>query len=81
VFPSDANFLLIRVPQAPAVWPALKARGVLVKDVGRMAPSAARELPARHGRDACRERALLDALEAARAACEATRGLSGRPEQ
>jgi histidinol-phosphate aminotransferase len=39
VFPSDANFLLIRVSQAPAVWQALFERRVLVKDVGRMDPS------------------------------------------
>lgn len=36
VFASDANFLLLRVPQAPAVWQALRDRRVLVKDVGRM---------------------------------------------
>ncbi len=32
VFPSGANFLLFRVPGAKAVWEALVARGVLVRD-------------------------------------------------
>jgi histidinol-phosphate aminotransferase len=36
VFPSQANFLLVRVADAPAVWQGLLERGVLVKDVGRM---------------------------------------------
>ena len=36
VFPSRANFLLVRVPDGPATFERLRARGVLVKDVGRM---------------------------------------------
>jgi len=36
--PSDANFLLLRVGDAAAVWRGLLERGVLVKDVGRMHP-------------------------------------------
>lgn len=36
VFPSRANFLLVRVPDGPATMGRLHARGVLVKDVGRM---------------------------------------------
>ena len=41
VFDSRANFILVRVPDGPAVWRALRERGVLVKDVGRMHPSLA----------------------------------------
>jgi histidinol-phosphate aminotransferase len=33
VFPSDANFLLARLPDAPAVMAGLKAQGVLVKNL------------------------------------------------
>ena len=33
VFPSDANFLLARLPDAPAAMAGLKARGVLVKNL------------------------------------------------
>lgn len=32
-FPSDANFILFRVPRAEAVFAALKARGVLIKNL------------------------------------------------
>lgn len=39
VYPSRANFLLIRLPDGPAAFERLRARGVLVKDVGRMHPS------------------------------------------
>ncbi len=39
VFPSRANFLLMRLPDGPASFERLRARGVLVKDVGRMDPS------------------------------------------
>jgi histidinol-phosphate aminotransferase len=38
VFASRANFLLLRVADGPAVAAAMKARGVLIKDVGRMHP-------------------------------------------
>lgn len=36
VFPSAANFILIRVPDADKVFAALQARKVLVKNAGRM---------------------------------------------
>ncbi|MCD6734247.1 MAG: histidinol-phosphate transaminase [Burkholderiaceae bacterium] len=39
VFPSRANFLLVRLPDGPATFERLRARGVLVKDAGRMDPS------------------------------------------
>jgi histidinol-phosphate/aromatic aminotransferase/cobyric acid decarboxylase-like protein len=35
VFPSDTNFLLVRTPAAAAVFQALLARGVLVKNVSQ----------------------------------------------
>ena len=38
VFGSQANFLLVRVPDGPLLWRGLRARGVLVKDVGKMHP-------------------------------------------
>ena len=37
-FPSEANMILARVPGADAVFDALKARGVLVKNVSRTHP-------------------------------------------
>ena len=45
VFPSDANFVLVRMEGASGVWEDLYARGVLVRDFSR-APRP-RELPAR----------------------------------
>ncbi len=33
VFPSDANFILIRVPDAPGVFEGMRRRGVLVKNL------------------------------------------------
>jgi histidinol-phosphate aminotransferase len=33
VFPSDANFILVRVPDAPAVFEGMRRRGVLVKNL------------------------------------------------
>ena len=38
VFPSEANFLLFRSPRAAALFDALVARGVLVKNVSRAHP-------------------------------------------
>lgn len=38
VFPSEANMLLVRVPDAARVFAAMKARGVLVKQVSAMHP-------------------------------------------
>ena len=37
-FPSDANMVLVRVPDAQTAFDGLKARGVLVKNVSRMHP-------------------------------------------
>ncbi|MFO1263642.1 MAG: histidinol-phosphate transaminase [Rhodoferax sp.] len=37
-WPSDANMLLVRVPDAQKTFDGLKARGVLVKNVSRMHP-------------------------------------------
>ncbi|MBU6492457.1 MAG: histidinol-phosphate transaminase [Burkholderiales bacterium] len=36
VYPSDANFLLIRVPDAAKTFDGMLARGVLIKNVGKM---------------------------------------------
>ncbi len=36
VWPSDANMILVRVPDATRVFEGMKARGVLVKNVSRM---------------------------------------------
>ncbi|MGA0794625.1 MAG: histidinol-phosphate transaminase [Quisquiliibacterium sp.] len=38
VYPSQANFLLVRVVDGPATWRGLLNRRVLVKDVGKMHP-------------------------------------------
>ena len=38
VFPSRANFLLVRVADGPATALGLRERGVLIRDVGRMHP-------------------------------------------
>jgi histidinol-phosphate aminotransferase len=38
-FPSDANFVLFQVPRADAVFTALKARGILIKNVSGSHPS------------------------------------------
>ena len=35
VFPSDANFILVRMPNAGAVWEQLFARGILVRDFSK----------------------------------------------
>ncbi len=37
-FPSDANMILVRVPDAKAVFEGMKARGVLVKNISTMHP-------------------------------------------
>ena len=37
-FASRANFVLVRVADGPAVAAGMRARGVLIKDVGRMHP-------------------------------------------
>lgn len=38
-FPSDANFVLFKVPRADAVFTGLKARGILIKNVSGSHPS------------------------------------------
>lgn len=38
VYPSEANMILIRVPNAEECFEALKARGILVKNVSKMHP-------------------------------------------
>jgi histidinol-phosphate aminotransferase len=38
VFPSRANFVLVRVPDGPKTAAGMRERGVLIKDVGRMSP-------------------------------------------
>jgi histidinol-phosphate aminotransferase len=37
-FPSDANMVLVRVPDAQRSFDGLKARGILVKNVSKMHP-------------------------------------------
>jgi histidinol-phosphate aminotransferase len=41
VWPSDANMILVRVPDAHATFEGMKRQGVLVKNVSRMHPSLA----------------------------------------
>lgn len=36
VFPSEANFILLRVPEADAVFEGLRRRGVLIKNLGHV---------------------------------------------
>jgi histidinol-phosphate aminotransferase len=38
VFPSDANFILVRVPDAAAVFDGMRRRGVLVKNLDTGVP-------------------------------------------
>jgi histidinol-phosphate aminotransferase len=38
VWPSDANMVLVRVPDAASTFEGMKARGVLVKNVSKMHP-------------------------------------------
>jgi len=42
VWPSDANMVLVRVPDAQAAFDGMKRRGVLVKNVSKMHPLLAR---------------------------------------
>ncbi len=44
VFPSNANFLLVRFPDAAAVFAALKARGILVRNLSALHPLMANTL-------------------------------------
>jgi len=63
-WPSDANMILIRVPDAGKVFEGLKARGVLVKNVSKMHPLLANCLRLTVG-SADENTQLLAALEAA----------------
>jgi histidinol-phosphate aminotransferase len=61
VYPSQANFLLVRVADGPATWRGLLDRGVLVKDVGKMHPLLANCLRLTIGTPAESD-ALMDAM-------------------
>lgn len=63
-WPSDANMILVRVPDAGKVFEGLKARGVLVKNVSKMHPLLANCLRLTVG-SADENTQLLAALEAA----------------
>jgi histidinol-phosphate aminotransferase len=67
VFPSRANFLLVRVADSAATAAGMRARGVLIKDVGRMHPLLAGCLRLTVGTPA-ENAAMLDALRGALAA-------------
>ena len=56
LFPSEANMILVRVPDAKRAFEGMKARGVLVKNVAGTAPAAG-QLPAPDRRHARREHA------------------------
>ena len=62
-WPSDANMILARVPDAPRTFEGMKARGVLVKNVSRMHPLLANCLRLTVGTDA-ENTQLLSALKA-----------------
>jgi len=63
VFPSDANMILLRVPDAEKTFAGLKARGVLVKNISKMHPLLNQCLRLTVG-TAPENRQLLAALEA-----------------
>jgi histidinol-phosphate aminotransferase len=67
VFPSRANFLLVRVADSAATAAGMRARGVLIKDVGRMHSLLAGCLRLTVGTPA-ENAAMLDALRGALAA-------------
>jgi histidinol-phosphate aminotransferase len=62
-FPSDANMLLVRVPDAQKTFDGMTARGVLVKNVSKMHPLLAQCLRLTVG-TASENRLMLTALEA-----------------
>ena len=62
-FPSDANMLLVRVPDAQKTFDGMVARGVLVKNISRMHPLLAQCLRLTVG-TAPENRQMLAALEA-----------------
>jgi len=63
VFPSQANMMLLRVPDAAKTFDGLKARGVLVKNVSKMHPLLNQCLRLTVGTE-IENRQLLAALEA-----------------
>jgi histidinol-phosphate aminotransferase len=63
VFPSQANMLLVRVPDAQKTFEGMAARGVLVKNVSKMHPLLAQCLRLTVG-TAPENRQMLAALEA-----------------
>ncbi|MEO7009896.1 MAG: aminotransferase class I/II-fold pyridoxal phosphate-dependent enzyme, partial [Caldimonas sp.] len=62
-FPSEANMILVRVPDGARVFDAMKVRGVLVKHVGAMHPLLANCLRLTVGTPEENTR-MLDALRA-----------------
>jgi len=75
VWPSEANFVLIRVAQARAVFEAMKARGVLVKCLDGQHPALADCLRLTVGAEGETQQ-MLDALAAAMADVAAARASS-----
>ena len=61
-WPSDANMMLVRVPDAVRSFEGLKARGILVKNVSKMHPLLANCLRLTVG-TADENARMLDALE------------------
>jgi histidinol dehydrogenase len=72
-FPSQANFILVRVPDAARVAAGMRQRGVLIKDVSRTSPLLAHCLRISVGTPQDNAR-MLEALQGALA------DLDGRPE-
>ena len=62
VFPSDANFLLFRVAQAPRIFDGLRHRGILIKDLSAAHPLLADCLRVTVGTSEENQR-FLDALQ------------------
>jgi histidinol-phosphate aminotransferase len=58
-FPSQANMILVRVPDAARTFDALKARGILVKNVSKMHPLLANCLRLTVGTDSENNQLLL----------------------
>ncbi len=67
VFPSRANFVLIRVPEGPSIVAGLRERGLLVKNVSAMHPLLANCLRITVGTPA-EQVQLIEALRATLAA-------------
>ena len=60
VYPSQANFILVRIPQAHRIWEQLLKRGILVRDFSS-APSLENCLRITVGTEE-ENRALIEAL-------------------